>query len=389
VDPLRRPPVPFTLAEELRWQNLAPATDAQVRDVLTRYLETEMFPRARAWLKRPVGAARLADVSAAIGDRLERVLRERHGGPLFLVDDPEARARFAAIAGRLATPEQAAEAAATGLAVARFLLPLLALHRALPQIKGELRGALAQGRPAFEARIAESFTPERVMAEFGLGIGDAQAESLAPVLEARRREMTSLYDAAAAYLAGPAEAGFDSRRGLDRRVELEHDALVTHQSFADHLSHQIVQSLEEDRILEALQVAVDGLEVAEPIHPELAAKQGLGLQVLEVVQPLDSGEVHIEQQPQNVVEPPSSPGGFDRPETLGELALDAESPEEARQGVEACLPEPWCRSGRRSRARSVLSRVAFGGRISSPVRYSFPRSVCVHHEDSYHGEESV
>jgi len=203
----RRPPFAFTLAEELRWQKLAPATDAQARDVRAQYLEAEAFPKTRAWLAHPFAAPRLADTSAAIGDRLERLLRDRRGGPISLVDDPETRARFAAIAGRLATPEQAADATATGLAVARVLLPLLALHRALPQIKAEMQGALTQGRAGFEARISESLTPERVMAELGLGIDDGHAEALAPALDARRKEITSLYDAAAAYLAGPATAG--------------------------------------------------------------------------------------------------------------------------------------------------------------------------------------
>jgi len=203
----RRSPVPFTLAEELRWRDLAAATEAQVRDVRTRYLDAETFPKTRAWLKHPLPAARLSDTSAAVGDRLERLLRERRAGPISLVDDPEARARFAAIAGRLATPEQAAEATATGLAVARFLLPLLALHRALPEVKAELQAALEQGRAGFESRIVEALTPERVMAEFGLSIDDQQAEALAPALEARREEMARLYDGAAAFLAGPATAG--------------------------------------------------------------------------------------------------------------------------------------------------------------------------------------
>ena len=207
MEPSRRAPVPFTLAEEMRWQKLAPATEDQVRDVRTQYLDTEGFAKTRAWLQHPTAPARFSDASAAIGDRLERLLRDRRGGPITLLDDPAARARFAAIAGRLATPEQAVEAAATGLAVARFLLPLLALHRALPELKAELRTALEQGRSGFAARIRESFTPERVMAEFGLSIDDHQAEALNPALQVRRQEMTSLYEAAAAYLAGPATAG--------------------------------------------------------------------------------------------------------------------------------------------------------------------------------------
>jgi len=201
----RRPPVPLTLAEELRWQELAPATDAQVRDVRTQYLDAAAFPKTRAWLSRPA-AVPVADTSAAIGERLERLLRDRRG-LVSLLDDPSARARFAAIAGRLATPEQAADATATGLAVARFLLPLLSLHTALPQVQAEVEAAMREGRPGFEARIAEALTPERVVAELGLGIDDEQAEALAPAAEARRREIMSLYDAATAYLAGPGTPG--------------------------------------------------------------------------------------------------------------------------------------------------------------------------------------
>jgi hypothetical protein len=201
-----RPPASFTLAEERRWASLTPATDAQVRDVRAHYLDAEAFPKTRAWLSRPTAPARLADTSAAVGERIERLLRDRRG-PISLVDDPEARARFAAIAGRLTTPEQAAGAITTGLAVARFLVPLLALHRMLPQVKAELESALKEGRAGFAARLSESVTPERVMAEMGLGIDDGQAEALAPAAAARRDEIMTLYDAAVAYLAGPATAG--------------------------------------------------------------------------------------------------------------------------------------------------------------------------------------
>jgi hypothetical protein len=224
--------VPFTLAEELRWQTLAPATVAQVQEVRARYLDIETFPKARAWLARPAAARRLADTSAAIGERLERLLRERRG-PFSLVDDPEARARFAAIAGRLATPDQAAEATATGLAVARFLLPPLALQQTLPQIKAELETALREGRAAFEARIAEALTPERVTAEFGLGIDDAQAAALAPAVEARRKEIMNVYDALAAYLVGPAEAGL--RPLVDAVLEDLEDAAARHASTLERL----------------------------------------------------------------------------------------------------------------------------------------------------------
>lgn len=70
---------------------------------------------------------------------------------------------------------------------------------------------------------------------------------------------------------------------LNGGVDLKHHLLGAAQSLGHHASLQAVQGVQQLRILEALQVAVERLDVAQPLDTELGAQQRLALQVLEVV----------------------------------------------------------------------------------------------------------
>ncbi len=171
-----------------------------------------------------------------------------------------------------------------------------------------------------------------------------------------------------------------SVEGLHRRVDFQDDAFLAGQGLPDHLPHQAVERVQKGGLFESSQIPVEGLEVRQAIHPLLGAQQGLRLQVLEVIQPLDSGEVGVKQHAEDPVEAPAGPACLRVSKAIRKLAVDTQPLEKSSQGIqpaeasgtpeiEDLVKNSACRP---SRARVALSHLSgtpsvVGLRLSNEV----------------------